>query len=147
MPCQASLRTRLMSEWTTTKQNHLPRTTETLLDWDHGSTSVPGTVLGAGSNSVSLNLISQPLIESHSLKSAQGPEGNKALFIIIGLPLSIHLAQPARRWCAFMLFTTYKKSCCCDSTYSELHFKRTIETLSYYSSQSFKRQRIPLSGT
>lgn len=122
------------------------------LNRDHGSASlkrghVPSPVLGAGSNRVSLNLISQSLIESHSLKSAQGPEENKALFIIIGLPLSIHLAQPATRWWAFMLFTTYKKSCCCDSTYSELHFKRTIVTLSYYSSQSLTWQRIPLSGT
>jgi hypothetical protein len=58
------------------------------------SHDLPGTVLGAGVNSVSLNLISQPLIESCSVKFAQSPKGNKALFIITGSPLSIHLALP-----------------------------------------------------
>lgn len=68
-----------------------------------------GTVLAAGINSVSFNLISQPLIESCSVKSAQGTKGDKALFIIIGSPLTIHLAVPGITWWAFMLFTAYKK--------------------------------------
>ena len=56
-----------------------------------------------------LLLISQLWIESGSVKFVQGPEGNKALFIIIGSPLSIHLALPGITWWAFMLFTAYKK--------------------------------------